>query len=913
MVSSSSMPQPPKNVTVVLEISDGSFDDGFSVKLLILEDGRIIQLDDDLPDLPTAPNLPQLYQDWQNISLENSRKLQAVPAQVTNVATLETWKNAAQELEKSCRIWFKNYAFNSLRDRILANTRVNNDQSVPIIIKCLIKNNQHNEIIHRIPWHTWDLFTRLRNAEFALFTRFSPSVPDLSAPVRVLAIFGSSQGGLQLEKDEEALKLLEQRGATIIKKFEPDENTLDHLLFDQEWQILFFAGHSSSEGISGRIQISEGNCIELHTLRERLTSAITKGLKLAIFNSCDGLKIADFLGTLKLPAVIVMREPVPDRIAYQFLLYFLREFSQGTPLCLAVRKARDRLESLQTNFPAATWLPTVCLNPNQSEFVWPDTTDGETLTPIANPPPVPTIEGSQPTSRNSNSSLLSRWRFFPLRPQMMVRLATVAGIITVAMLIAIYRCQIFSSTCIEKFISSGQRSIADSKVQLSEPYLSLKRQGIEAFFQDKYDQAKIIFDNLRNRAEKNKSDPRGRKTALDALQDPEILIYRNNALVNLRHTQNPQSPIYTIAVAAPLNSTFGVDILFGVAQAQDVAVNQDNFNLQVVIANDNNNISQTHEVAEVLSNDDKILAVVGHYTSPNTCEALKSYSPKNLVVISPTSTIVNLRSGYCPDPNEVFYRTVSSTRIEAQTLVRYLVKDLNKLAPKVVVYYNPHEDFSKDLSEQFEQLIKTYNGHIIARFDLSTLPSNISNLQSEVNGADALVLLPDGGTNNSTALEKAIQIIKLNDGIKPILAANTLYEQTFLNKTNTAKVDSLFIAVDWHPKQCGAEKFRKEINKYWSGDLNRRTALAYEAVQAILQAIKQSDVSVNRKEIKQKLSATGILPNSAASSAAVEGLRISFDPQGNRIEITTRGIVTVKEVNNKRSFELVKDVPCPPK
>jgi branched-chain amino acid transport system substrate-binding protein len=45
------------------------------------------------------------------------------------------------------------------------------------------------------------------------------------------------------------------------------------------------------------------------------------------FNSCDGLGIADFLAELHVPAMIVMRQPVPDPIACQFLLYFLSEFS----------------------------------------------------------------------------------------------------------------------------------------------------------------------------------------------------------------------------------------------------------------------------------------------------------------------------------------------------------------------------------------------------------------------------------------------------------------------------------------------------------------------------------------------------------------------------------------------------------
>lgn len=888
MVSPSSKPQLPENVTVIIEINHGSFVDGFAVKLQILEDGLTIQDDDNLPKIPAASEIPQLYEDWQNISLENSRQLQAVPVQVTNVASRETWRNIAEELENACRRWFEDHTFNSLRDRILANTRVKTDQSVPIIIRCQTANEQQNEILRRLPWHTWDLFAKLPHAEFALFTGFRKPVATLTAPVKVLAIFGSSQGGLQLAEDEAALKPLEQRGAKITKILEPDEETLSHLLFDQDWDILFFAGHSSSEGLTGQIQISDGKSLPLHTLRQRLTSAVTKGLKLAIFNSCDGLKIADFLGKLNVPAVIVMREPVPDRIAYQFLLYFLREFSQGTPLCLAVRKARDRLESIQTDFPAASWLPTVCLNPNQPEFIWPNTT-----------PPQ-----SQPTPSNLHFLKLG--------------LAAVAVIIAVGIPIITNRCQIFPALCItpipeniQQFISYGNKPIADTKVKLSEPYHSLKLNGIAAFSKGKYGDAINIFNNLRNQAKVNKSALGFRPAALAALQDPEILIYRNNAMVNLRHQQNPNLPIYTIAVAAPLNVNFGLDMLFGVAQVQDVAVNQNNINLKVVIANDNNNSQQAQQVAEVLANDPNILAVVGHYTSPNTCAALKVYSPKNLVVISPTSTVVNLPNSDCHDPNKVFYRTVSSTEVEAKSLVQYLIGDLKKPKPKVVVFYNPREGFSKDLFEHFNKSIRDSQGSIIAKFDLSDSNFDTTKLPPQVSNADALVLLPDGGTDNSMALQKAIEIIKLNQGTKPILAANTMYLKKVIDQAKDTTVNSLFLAVDWHPQQCGAANFRKEINKYWGGDLNRRTALTYEAVQAILQAIKLSNSPITRQDIKQKLSETGIRGDTAASSAAIQGLAIRFDARGDRKEITTRAIVTVKNVNNKLSFELVKDVPCP--
>ncbi|BAY64390.1 extracellular ligand-binding receptor [Calothrix brevissima NIES-22] len=898
MVLSSSSLQPPQNVAVVLEISSGSFDDGFCVRVQIFEDGKIIDEHNDLTEIPPASPIPKLYENWQDILLENSRTLQAVPGQVTNVA-LDSWKQRAEELENYCKNWFQNPAFKSLRDRIQANIKVKADQSVPIIIRCHTANHQHNDVLRRLPWHIWDLFSKLPNTEFALFTKFYYQVATFKTPVKVLAIFGSSQGNLQLEADRNALEILEARGAQITWKVEPTEEEIAHLLFENVWDILFFAGHSSSQKTGGQIQISQDTFLPLEALTPSLRKSVSKGLKLAIFNSCDGLGIADFLTQLNVPASIVMREPVPDRIAGQFLLYFLREFSQGIPLCLAVREARDRLDTLKATFPTASWLPVVCLNPNQPEFFWPaPTSDNHPM--IQDPSPSP-----------SPSPFLLRKKILGL--------AAVVGIIA-ATLIYINRCSIFSSSCkppindetiqskIDNFISLGEKAIADSRVKLSQPYLKLKEQGIQEFAQGDYESAYKTFDSLRFQAGENKKVQGLRQTALAALQDPEVLIYRNNAFVNTRHKQNPVFPIYTIAVAAPLNVNSGLDILFGVAQAQDVAV-KNGINLQVVIANDRNQQKQAKQIATQLSQNQKILAVVGHYTSPNTCEALKVYSPNELVLISPTSTVVNLQS--CASSNKVFFRTTASTREEAKTLVDYLVNDLLKTQPKVVIFYNSKEWFSQDLADEFEKVIQSYQGKILLKVDLSDPNFNTNELPSQVQEADALVLLPDGGTDDNTTLQKAINIIKLNNGKKPILGANTLYLQDVINQAKTA-TKSLFLASEWHPKQCGAQDFAKQINEYWGGDLNRRVALSYEAVQAIVQAIKNQDVGkpIDRKVIQQKLFETDINPDKAAFSDVLKGSKIIFEATGNRKGINTQPILTVKEHNQQLKFDFAKDIPC---
>ena len=101
-------------------------------------------------------------------------------------------------------------------------------------------------------------------------------------------------------------------------------------MWRQNWDILFFAGHSFSDGgeDEGRFNISLTESLTIVELKYALKNAIEQGFKLAIFNSCDGLGLARNLASLGMPAIIVMRERVPDQAAQKFLDYFLEAFAQ---------------------------------------------------------------------------------------------------------------------------------------------------------------------------------------------------------------------------------------------------------------------------------------------------------------------------------------------------------------------------------------------------------------------------------------------------------------------------------------------------------------------------------------------------------------------------------------------------------
>jgi CHASE2 domain-containing sensor protein len=108
-------------------------------------------------------------------------------------------------------------------------------------------------------------------------------------------------------------------------------------------------------------------------------------LQLAIFNSCEGLGLAAQLTDLHIPQIIVMREPVPDSVAQQFLKHFLTIFAGGESFYLAVREARERLQGIEGEFPGASWLPVIFQNPAEIPPTWQQLRDKVDFIPASKP------------------------------------------------------------------------------------------------------------------------------------------------------------------------------------------------------------------------------------------------------------------------------------------------------------------------------------------------------------------------------------------------------------------------------------------------------------------------------------------------------------------------------------------------
>ena len=329
--------------------------------------------------LPAAPELEALYQRWRmlyealysNMGWRSSTRSLAFEVDeddLTHISQTE-FHQLCQDLQTALNRWLNVEAFRHI-DRQLR-TQLKPTAHIRFIIVA------NDTTLLRLPWCLWSFLDDYPKAEIAL------SVPEYlrsmktattkpRRKVKILAILGNHEG-IDVASDQQMLQQLP--GAELKFLVEPNASTLNQQLWEPGWDVLFFAGHSSSQGNrqgTGSIAVNATESLTIAQLKFALRTAIAHGLKLAIFNSCDGLGLARDLADLHLPQVIVMREPVPDRVAQEFLKHFLTAFAGGASLYASVRKAREKLQALETDFPCATWLPVICQNPAEVPPTWQD-------------------------------------------------------------------------------------------------------------------------------------------------------------------------------------------------------------------------------------------------------------------------------------------------------------------------------------------------------------------------------------------------------------------------------------------------------------------------------------------------------------------------------------------------------------
>lgn len=357
--------------SVILNFGVGSLENGFANVTAEL------RVDGNSPagkfrgSLPAKPDLQKLSQRWK-VNYEASLEQIGLPIRMEiedkNI-TLQFSDADFQEVSINfifeINQWLDSSKFRDIVDKL--RTKLAPDDEIRLIIET------ENDQLRLLPWHLWKFFEDYQKAEWALSSIEYGKVKAQSqtpiGKVRILVIIGDDSG-LDVQPDINYLDDLKKYGAEPVFKKHPSRQELINLIRNEKWDILFFAGHSEMDEDKGLIHISQDEIIPVADFKTSIKTAITNGLQIAIFNSCQGLGLGNNLSNLDLPQMIVMREKVNDKVAQKFLRYFLTKFVNNESLYLSVRDARENLNEIDKDCLGASWVPVIYQNPTVVPPTW---------------------------------------------------------------------------------------------------------------------------------------------------------------------------------------------------------------------------------------------------------------------------------------------------------------------------------------------------------------------------------------------------------------------------------------------------------------------------------------------------------------------------------------------------------------
>lgn len=367
--------------------------DALPVTLSIYDEkGRFEEKSSYLSVMPES--LSEALNQWSKNITPNSKgdrndvrrmRVEAIPKQnISKVSGVINFQEIANDFKHNLNQWLNGSNWFNENGDLDYKILITLEKYCQLIEEVQIFVQTEDHKLRGLPWQQADIFTKFFDAHKD--TELSISATDFERPdqkqtllvdarIRILAIFGDTQLGLEEEK--ELLLSLDKHGGAITTLLQPDLKTLEKTLQDPKgWHILFFAGHSGSDrtGKIGWFGINDHDKLEIGDLTEFMKKLINDKLQLAIFNSCDGLGLANQLTSLNLPYCIVMREEVESAFARQLLKYLLKAFViKEKSIFSSMRFARERLRE---EFDEAhkvfgkSWLPAIVANPEARSLTW---------------------------------------------------------------------------------------------------------------------------------------------------------------------------------------------------------------------------------------------------------------------------------------------------------------------------------------------------------------------------------------------------------------------------------------------------------------------------------------------------------------------------------------------------------------
>ena len=770
--------------SIVFRIIGGSFEEGYELEAEIRRNRQIIctergrlSPETEIPRL-YEQTFPVHYSNWGSRSCWGSRVIEDGDGEESRRDCIDTSK----QLERIFQNWFRYADLGAIQTRITRNIPPG---SAPTVI---LEAN-HHRILQCLPWHQWDwLNHEFPHTEIVLSRKAFEVVTSINKRLRVLVVLGSEEG-IDLKPDWTALATNLNPIADLVKLPQPSLTELRNQI-SQGCDILFFAGHSdrNESGDNGWIKINETQTISIDHLIPEFRSAIKKGLKMILLNSCSGMGIASRLSELEIPYMVVMREPIHNDVAGKFIEYCLKDLADGNSLTRAVSQARNKLRELEGKYICASWMPVIFQSREAPDYI--------------------------PFPRNKLLlhilKLLTQLKTIGEKRMKIPRIVFI--LIGLIAAFAINYCRPQTPEILE---SMGTHAL------FIENQSPAKTDGLAAYSRKDYREAINQFNQALQQHP----------------EDPETRIYLNNASV-LENSKNPDLLPVIAVIASPSEVDISaIEILKGEALAQQQKNQDGKTQVLVKIIIDNNNLELAKKVADKLVRDQSIKGVVGHLSSNVSIETAKIYENGGLVAISPSSSSTQLTA---QDNYNYIFRSVPNSIMMAKTLANYAVTKNAKT--KLGICFNNTLKSGKTFADAFTKAVKDNGGEttpLICDMSAPGFSAHSTLQQMKRQNVKGVLVYENLDKEQGKGFDQVVLIARAasQNGLK-LFAPHALIAK----KTTTSDFSNMVLVTPRDAAQPEAQEFTSKYRTVFAGETpDWRSLSSFDSLMSIAVGLEQSN------------------------------------------------------------------------
>lgn len=279
-------------------------------------------------------------------------------------------------------------------------------------------------------------------------------------------------------------------------------------------------------------------------------------------------------------------------------------------------------------------------------------------------------------------------------------------------------------------------------------------------------------------------------------------------------------------------------LLNGILYARDIINENGGINgarVLIEVYDDNYNIENGQKIAYKISEDPEICAVIGHQSSSITVSNSLIYHFYGLLQISPKATSIQ----YTNQGLDKVFRNISNDHELGRAAADFCkTQNWNNM-----IIYQVNSEYGRDLSNGFELRCNQNDIYISARTHFEGY-DNIQNYLEDVKkwnsvyNYDAIFL---AGTMPQTA---EICSILRDAGVEvPIISGDTMDYKSFFSIANNRKIEDIYVVSNYDEDSDKEDftLFKNGFEQKYESNIDQSTALGYDALMVLAQAIEKAD------------------------------------------------------------------------